>query len=154
MWVPSLGQEDPLEESMQTNLVFLPGESHGQRSVAGYSLWSCKESDMTEVTQQAHIHTHLFKYTSLSFIKRMLSWLSSRIFFFFFVVQDYFHYSSFSSFIYGQMPPKIYHSFPLSIFSCGELIQSQRFSLPIHSMNTRVFNLFMCYSRQWVHKYV
>ena len=29
-------------------LVFLPGKSHGQRSVMGYSLWSCKESDMTE----------------------------------------------------------------------------------------------------------
>ena len=61
MWVPSLGQEDPLEESMQTSLVFLPGESHGQRSVAAYSPWSCKESDMTEATEQAHIHTHVFK---------------------------------------------------------------------------------------------
>ena len=28
--------------------VFLPGESHGLRSLAGYSLWGCKESDMTE----------------------------------------------------------------------------------------------------------
>ena len=27
-------------------LVFLPGESHGQRSLAGYSLWSSKELDM------------------------------------------------------------------------------------------------------------
>ena len=27
--------------------VFLPGESHGQRSLAGYSPWSCKESDNT-----------------------------------------------------------------------------------------------------------
>ena len=27
-----------------------PGKSHGQRSVAGYSPWGCKESDMTEVT--------------------------------------------------------------------------------------------------------
>ena len=25
-----------------------PGESHGQRSVVGYSPWGCKESDMTE----------------------------------------------------------------------------------------------------------
>ena len=30
--------------------VFLPGESHGQRSLAGYSPWGCKGSDMTEVT--------------------------------------------------------------------------------------------------------
>ena len=28
--------------------VFLPRESHGQRSLAGYSPWGCKESDMTE----------------------------------------------------------------------------------------------------------
>ena len=28
--------------------VFLPGESHGQRSLVGYSPWSCKELDMTE----------------------------------------------------------------------------------------------------------
>ena len=31
-----LGQEDPLEEEM-ANQVFLPEESHGQRSQAGYS---------------------------------------------------------------------------------------------------------------------
>ena len=29
--------EDPLEE--EPTPVFLPGESHGQRSLAGYSLW-------------------------------------------------------------------------------------------------------------------
>ena len=28
--------------------VFLPGENHGQRSLAGYSPWGCKESDTTE----------------------------------------------------------------------------------------------------------
>ena len=28
--------------------IFLPGESHGQRSLAGYSSWGCKESDTTE----------------------------------------------------------------------------------------------------------
>ena len=28
--------------------VFLPGESHGQRSLGGYSPWGCKESDTTE----------------------------------------------------------------------------------------------------------
>ena len=30
--------------------VFLPGESHRQRSLEGYSPWGCKESDMTEAT--------------------------------------------------------------------------------------------------------
>ena len=28
--------------------VFVPGESHGQRSLVGYRPWGCKESDMTE----------------------------------------------------------------------------------------------------------
>ena len=35
-WVQSLGQEDPLEKGMANPLpVFLPGESHRQRSLAG-----------------------------------------------------------------------------------------------------------------------
>ena len=38
-WVPCLGQEDPLEWEMATCSVFLPGKSHGQRSLADYSLW-------------------------------------------------------------------------------------------------------------------
>ena len=42
-----------LEKSMATHSVFLPGEFHGQRSLAGYSPWGCKESDMTEVIYHA-----------------------------------------------------------------------------------------------------
>ena len=30
------------------NPAFLPEEFHGQKSLAGYSPWDCKESDMTE----------------------------------------------------------------------------------------------------------
>ena len=43
IWVQFLGQEDPGEEGMATTPVFLPGESHGQRSLAGYSPWGHKE---------------------------------------------------------------------------------------------------------------
>ena len=35
--VPSLGQEDPLEEGTVTTPIFLPGEPDGQRSLEGYS---------------------------------------------------------------------------------------------------------------------
>ena len=35
--ISSRVREDALEESMQPTPVFLPGESHGQRSPAGYS---------------------------------------------------------------------------------------------------------------------
>ena len=34
----------------QPTPVFLPGDSHRQRSLVGYSLWHHKESDMTEAT--------------------------------------------------------------------------------------------------------
>ena len=43
MQVQFLGQEDPLEKEMAAHPVFLPGESHGQRSLGGDSLWGCKE---------------------------------------------------------------------------------------------------------------
>ena len=35
--VQSLGQENPLEKGVATNPVFLPGESHSQRSLVGHS---------------------------------------------------------------------------------------------------------------------
>ena len=38
----SLGWEDPLRRKSQPILVFLPGKSNGQRSLVGYSPWSCK----------------------------------------------------------------------------------------------------------------
>ena len=49
-WVQSLGWEDSLEKARQPILVFLPGESQEQRSLAGYSPQCRKESDMTEAT--------------------------------------------------------------------------------------------------------
>ena len=47
-WIRCLHPEDPLEREWQPTLAFLPGECHGQRSLAGYSPWACKESGMTE----------------------------------------------------------------------------------------------------------
>ena len=44
----TLGREDPLQTEWQPTPVFLPGGSHGQRSLAGYSLWEHKELDTTE----------------------------------------------------------------------------------------------------------
>ena len=56
MQVQFLGQKDPLEgRKWQPTLVFLPRESHGQRSLAGYSPSSCKELDMTD-----NWHTHAY----------------------------------------------------------------------------------------------
>ena len=47
-WVLSLGWEDPLRREWQPTPVFLPGESHGQRVLVGYSPWGRKQSDMAE----------------------------------------------------------------------------------------------------------
>ena len=52
--VQSLGREDPLEECTANPL--LPGESYGQRSLAGYSPWGRKESDITEAVSM-HVCT-------------------------------------------------------------------------------------------------
>ena len=48
MQVQSLGQEDPWRRKWQPTPVFLPGESHGQKNLVGYSPWGQKESDTTE----------------------------------------------------------------------------------------------------------
>ena len=51
MRVWSLGGKIPWRRTWQPTPVFLPGESHGQRSLTGCSPWGRKESDTTE-------HTH------------------------------------------------------------------------------------------------
>ena len=45
------GLEDPWRRAWQPTPVLLPGESHGQRSLAGYSPWGHKELDMAEMTK-------------------------------------------------------------------------------------------------------
>ena len=46
--VQPLGWKIPWRREWLSTPVFLPGESHGQRSLAGYSPWGHKELDMTE----------------------------------------------------------------------------------------------------------
>ena len=53
IWFQFLGQDDPWRREWLPTLVFLPGEFHGQRSLADYIPWGCKNLDMTEVTLQA-----------------------------------------------------------------------------------------------------
>ena len=43
----------PWRRVWQPTPVFLPGESHGQRSLVGCSPWCRKESDTTDVTEHA-----------------------------------------------------------------------------------------------------
>ena len=53
----------PWQRAWQPTPVFLPGESHGQRSLAGYSPWGHKELDMTE--QHTHTDTHCLSLSLL-----------------------------------------------------------------------------------------
>ena len=48
----------------QPTPVFLPRESHGQRSPVGYGPWCHRELGMTEATEQAHMHS--WSWESLS----------------------------------------------------------------------------------------
>ena len=57
-------------KGMATIPVFLPGESHGQRSLVGYSPRCRKESDMTEVAEHTqaycvYVHTYGWIWASL-----------------------------------------------------------------------------------------
>ena len=54
-WVGNI----PWRRAWQPTPVFLPGESHRQRNLAGYSPWGHKQLDATEVT--LHTCTPLYK---------------------------------------------------------------------------------------------
>ena len=58
-WVPSLGGKIPWISKWQPTPAFLPGKSHGLRSLEGYSPWGRNESDKTECVH-SHTHTHNF----------------------------------------------------------------------------------------------
>ena len=72
-WVQSQACEDPLELGMATHSSYSCLEnSHGQRSLAGYSPWGGKELDKTEQLSTTtdiykththkHTHTHIYIY--------------------------------------------------------------------------------------------
>ena len=67
--IQSLGWEDPLEKEMAIHSSILPGKSHGQRSLEGYSPWGHKESDTTE---QIHF-TSLPIFSSVQFSHLVVS---------------------------------------------------------------------------------
>ena len=59
-FVPWVGKI-PWRRKWQPTPVFLPGQSHGQRSLVGYSPWGHKELDVTE---RLHFHFQL-RFSSL-----------------------------------------------------------------------------------------
>ena len=56
--VQSLVRKIPWRRAWQRTPVILPGQSHGNRILEGYSPWGSKESDTTEVTYHTLKHAH------------------------------------------------------------------------------------------------
>ena len=62
--------KSPWRRKWHPTPVFLPGKSHGQRGLAGYTPWGHKESDMSEqlnnnkkyIYTHTHTHTHTHIY--------------------------------------------------------------------------------------------
>ena len=50
--IPGLGRSPGVGNG--NSPVFLPGESHGQRNLVGYSPWGRKVSDTTQATENVH----------------------------------------------------------------------------------------------------
>ena len=48
--IPGLGRSPGEGNGSPLQYYFSPGKTHGQRSLAGYSPWGCKELNTTEVT--------------------------------------------------------------------------------------------------------
>ena len=71
-------REIPWRRERQPTPVFLPGESHGQMSLVGYSLWGQKELYKTEFLSLSlththmHTHTHTRIHTQLSYLPHLL----------------------------------------------------------------------------------
>ena len=72
--VCSLGQEDPLGKETATTPVFLPGKSHGQRSLAGDSPWGCKRCRCNLATKQHEVPP--WWMVSDCFLRVLLSYFS------------------------------------------------------------------------------
>ena len=66
-----LHREDPLEKAMATHPVFLPGKSHGQRRLAGYSPNRRKQSQLSNSVTIALVTEEVLKQKTRCKIKRL-----------------------------------------------------------------------------------
>ena len=67
----------PWRREWLLTLLFLLGEFHRQRSLAGYSTWGRKELDMSEWVTHTHTHTHT-ECGKKGALQRHLSWRRDR----------------------------------------------------------------------------
>ena len=71
-------QKIPWRREWLPTPVFLPGESHGQRSLAGYSPRGCKESDMTDGLSTHTLQQFCFPKVTLGFWSYQLGILTDK----------------------------------------------------------------------------
>jgi len=71
LWIRKI----PWRRTWQSTPVFLPGESHGQRSLGGCSPWGCKEWDTTEQLT----HTMKTKFQSTDGVKDLTRGIKEKI---------------------------------------------------------------------------
>jgi len=62
---PGRGHGNPLQYSRL-------GESHGRKSLAGYSPYGCTESDTTEATEHTKVAEHTNKQTTMTELSKNL----------------------------------------------------------------------------------
>ena len=72
--IPEL-ERFPWRRAWQPTPVFVPGDPLGQRSLVGYSLWGCRESDTTERLSRAQ---HCWLYRALTAVRAFLVARTSR----------------------------------------------------------------------------
>ena len=91
---------------------FLLGESHGQRSLVGYSSQHHTESDMTKGLACTHAHTHTLHPSYLSILQ---NW---KFFFFFFLILFFKFYFIFKLYITVLVLPNIKMN-PPQVYMCS-----------------------------------
>ena len=134
--IQSLGREDlPEKEICQPTPVFLPGKSHGQRNLVGYSPWGLKESD---TAKRLHFLSFLSWYNTINWTVHFI-WISSVIPLFSTRIQSGSLHCIYS--LWLLIPSSLWQSLPLS-FVALPLLKSNKVSFRI-SLTFNLCDVFL-----------
>ena len=138
IWVWFLGQKIPWRREWQPTPVFLPGKSHGQKSLVGYSSWGCKELDRTEqLTQSTNSVVLTICYSSNR--KPIHRWTQS-IYCWCIVDLSRVHEQPFRLHCFYQ-PPKFHHTFTLSATPDLLSVSTNLLCLDSYKRNHIIYNV-------------
>ena len=70
-------RKTPWRKKWQPTPVFLPGKSHGHRSLAGYSPWGCKRVGYDLLTEQQQQHLQRTMSPNVMCWRSVAAWTSS-----------------------------------------------------------------------------